>query len=140
MSDFRKHFYIDHKIAKSRDAAIFKGQKYRITILSEVLVRIEYNNAGKFEDRPTEFAINRDFEVPLMTVNQDNHLLSVTTKYFRLEYIKESNLYPKNAKENNLKIFLTNTDKTWYINHPEARNFFGSEVSLDDASGMVLFQ
>ena len=137
MSDFRKHFNIDHEKAKSREAAIFQGQKYRITILSDILVRIEYNSEGRFEDRPTEFALNRDFEVPLMTVNQDDRFLSVATKYFKLEYNKESNLYPRGARENNLRITLANTDKVWYINHPEARNFFGSEVSLDNAAGKI---
>ncbi len=135
MAGFRQHFNIDQSQAISKEAAVFKGSKYRITILSDILIRIEYNSQGRFEDRPTEFAWNRNFEVPLMQVNQDDKFLSVSTKYFRLEYVKEANLYPKGAKESNLKIYLTNTDKTWYINHPEARNFYGSEVSLDDASG-----
>ncbi len=137
MAGFRKHFNIDYSKAKSKEAAIFQGQKYRITILSEILVRIEYNNEGRFEDRPTEFALNRDFEVPLMNVNQDNRILNISTKYFRLEYLKEASLYPRGAKENNFKITLTNTDKVWYVNHPEARNFFGSEVSLDNAAGKI---
>ena len=40
------------------------GNKYRITILTERLVRFEYNEAGSFEDRPTEFVKNRKFQKP----------------------------------------------------------------------------
>ena len=137
LADLKNHFKIDYSCAKSKDAAVFKGNKYRITVLSDILIRLEYNNDGVFEDRPTEFAWNRDFEVPLIQVNQNNRSLNVSTKYFRLEYIKETSMFPKGAKENNLKISLNNTDKVWYINHPEARNLYGSEVSLDDISGKI---
>ncbi len=137
MAKLKSHFKIDYSHAKSRDASIFKGQRYRITILSDILVRIEYNENGIFEDRPTELAWNRDFEVPLMSVKQDDIHLEISTKYFKLEYNKESSLNPKKTSEKNLRIHLANTDKTWYINHPEARNFFGSEVSLDNAGGKI---
>ena len=137
MANLKNHFQIDYSRAKPRDAAVFKGQRYRITILSDVLVRIEYNEKGVFEDRPTEFAWNRDFEVPLMQVNQDDRFLQISTKYFKLEYNKESNLMPKKALEKDFKITLNNTDKTWYVGHPEARNFYGSEVCLDEAYGKI---
>lgn len=137
MASLKEHFKIDYSHSKSRDAAIFKGQRYRITVLSDILVRLEYNEEGIFEDRPTEFAWNRDFEVPLMQVKQDSQTLEISTKYFRLFYSKEANLFPKNATEKNFNILLSNTDKIWYVNHPEARNFFGSEVCLDNASGKI---
>lgn len=137
MANLKDHFRIDYSHAKSRDAAIFKGQRYRITVLSDILIRIEYNEKGVFEDRPTEFAWNRDFEVPLMQVNQDDKFLQISTKYFKLEYNKESSLLPKKAVEKDFRVILTNTDKGWYVGHPEARNFYGSEVCLDDVYGKV---
>ncbi len=137
MAGFNKHFNIDYSHAKAKEAATFTGKKYRITILSDILIRLEYNSEGRFEDRPTEFAWNRNFEVPLMQVTEDSKFLNISTKYFRLEYVKETSMFPRGAKETNLRVFLTNTDKNWHINHPEARNFYGSEVSLDDVSGKI---
>ena len=40
---------------------IVQGKHYRITILTEGLIRLEYSEAGVFEDRATQFALNRDF-------------------------------------------------------------------------------
>ena len=51
--------------AISLDAAIIRGVNYRITILSDILVRIEYNANGKFADRPTELVKFRKFDVPV---------------------------------------------------------------------------
>ena len=40
---------------------IVQGEKYRITLLTEALVRLEYSEEGVFEDRATQFAFFRDF-------------------------------------------------------------------------------
>ena len=121
--------------AISNSAAVFRGQYYRITILSERLIRFEYDLEGKFMDEPTEFAINRNFSVPEMKVQQDDKYLEIVTKYFAMLYVKEKPFIgPKYAPDSNLKVILKNTDKIWYFNHPEARNFKGSAVSLDDDS------
>ena len=39
---------------------IIQGEKYRITLLTESLVRLEYSEDGIFEDRATQFAFHRD--------------------------------------------------------------------------------
>ena len=40
---------------------IVQAEKYRITLLTEGLVRLEYSEDGIFEDRATQFAFYRDF-------------------------------------------------------------------------------
>ncbi len=121
--------------AISNSAAVFHGKYYRITILSERLIRFEYDIEGKFMDDATEFAINRNFPVPEMKVQQDDKYLEITTKYFAMLYVKEKPFIgPKYAPDSNLKVILKNTDKLWYFNHPEARNFKGTTISLDDDS------
>ena len=40
---------------------IFKGEFYRITVLTDKLVRLEYSQTGSFEDRTTQLIYNRDF-------------------------------------------------------------------------------
>ena len=44
------HFRVDYQNAKSKKEAIFQGQKYRITVLTERLVRLEFNKNGLFFD------------------------------------------------------------------------------------------
>lgn len=133
MAALTEQFKINYEKAKSKSGAVFQGQKYRITILSELLIRFEYNAKGNFENRPTEFAINRDFEIPPMGVTQDNKFLVITTKYFKLEYTKEKPFAGSAiAKDSNLRVMLLGTDKIWYFRHPEARNFLGTTSNLND--------
>ena len=82
MQTMKPHFKPDYTSVISQPQCIFKGQKYRITILSDVLVRLEYSDTGYFEDRPTELVCNRNFPIPQMKVDQNEKILDVTTKYF----------------------------------------------------------
>ena len=56
MAKLDTHFKVDYTNTLANEKAIFKGNKYRITILSERLIRFEYDANGKFFDHPTEFA------------------------------------------------------------------------------------
>ena len=121
--------------AISLDAAIIRGVNYRITILSDILVRIEYNANGKFEDRPTELVKFRRFDVPKFMKKEDDNFLVITTNYFKLEYQKGKPFYgTKMNPSANFKISLNNTDKVWFFGAAEARNFKGTSCSLDDSS------
>ena len=57
MQYMKEHFKPDYAAAIAQPQCVFQGEKYRISILSDVLVRLEYSDTGYFEDRPTEFAI-----------------------------------------------------------------------------------
>ena len=140
MSDLSEHFRIDVNAGKANSKFVFQGKKYRISILSDVLIRLEYSETGSFNDYPTLFAINRRFKYePTITVKEDDKFLNITNSYFILEYAKEkpyeaSKLVP----DTNLRISLRNTDKVWYYNHPEVRNFYGSAYSFDDKKSFKL--
>ncbi len=115
---------------------IFQGKNFRITVLSERLVRLEYSLDGKFNDLPTLLVKNRQFPFAPFKVQQDSKYLVITTKYFVLQYMKDKPFVgPKYAPDTNLKIQLLNTDKTWYYGHPEARNFKADSISLDNFTG-----
>ena len=43
------------------EANMVTGEKYRITILTESLIRLEYSEDGVFEDRATQMAFHRNF-------------------------------------------------------------------------------
>ncbi len=136
MYNLGDHFKIDVSKGISTDN-IYRGKKYRITILSDVLIRFEYNEKGMFNDYPTFFALNRQFpKVELTTVKEDETFLYLQNKYFTLEYSKESKFIAnKFMPDANLRVTLTDTDKIWYFNHMEVRNYLGTSHSLDDFNG-----
>lgn len=138
MASIGNQFEPNMNMAYSNRKAVFQGKTYRITVLSERLVRLEYSKDGVFLDAPTLFAKNRDFPVPIFKVEQDEKFLVITTKYFMLQYMKEKPFEgPKFAPDSYLKVRLLNSDKMWYYLHPEARNFKGDAVSLDEFKGHV---
>lgn len=140
MADFFSHLQVDYSNNRSKAEAIFQGQTYRITILTERLIRLEYSSDGIFFDDLTELVRNRNFSVPEFQVQQDERFLEITTKYFQLQYAKEKPFVgTKLSPDANLKVTLMNTDKIWYVGHPEARNFGTSPMSLDGNSEKVKF-
>ncbi len=133
MASLGEHFKINPDNLVSDNKVIFKGANYRITILSERLIRFEYSLNNEFYDGATEIVHNRAFSAPKIKVEQDSNYLVITTKYFILQYAKEKPFKgPALAPDSNLKVKLVNTDKLWYYGHPEARNFKGSAFSIED--------
>ncbi len=132
MASISKEFKVNYSDALSNEKAIFKGQFYRITVLSESLIRLEYDEGGMFEDRPTELARFRNFPVPEYTKKENEAVLEINTKYFTLQYQKDK---PFNgtmfAPDAYLKVSLNKSDKAWYYSHDEARNFKGFINTLD---------
>ena len=132
MYDLGEQFHVDLKKTISKGNATRQGKTYRFTVLTERLIRLEYNSNGTFNDLPTQLVINRDFDLPKFEASEDENNLEIQTKYFRLKYAKEEHF--KGTRFNTMKslrIELKETDKIWYYGHPEARNYFGSNVSID---------
>ena len=132
MENLDSSFKPNYNDAKSNKDAIYQGNNYRITVLSEALIRFEFSEIGYFEDRPTEFAIFRNFSVPKLEVQENEKYLVIKSKYFTLQYEKGRPFAGTAfAPDINLKVTLNDTDKVWYYGHDEARNFVGHVNSLD---------
>lgn len=127
MYNLGEHFKVDHVNMKSHDDIIIKGNKYRFTILSDGLIRMEYNENGYFVDEPTILVTNRNFKKVDFTVKEDRKFLEITTANYKVFYAKEKPF----KGSNNLKIEILNTDKVWYYNQVEAKNYRTS-VSLEN--------
>ncbi len=131
-----KQFEVDYTKAKSDKKAIIQGSKYRISLISERIIRLEYSPDGKFNDRPTQLVKKRNIGLPDFSVRQDNNLVEITTKYFILTYVKERPFQgPAVDPMRNLKITLQSRDrdrnKDWYVGHAEAKNMLGNMVGVD---------
>ena len=132
LAEINEKFIPNYEDAKSNDKAIYKGKFYRITILSETLIRLEYDAGGVFEDRPTEFAKFRNFPVPKFEVQENETIIVISTPYFRLQYQKDKPFIGTMfAQDSNLKVALQGTEKLWYYGHDEARNFGGFNNILE---------
>ncbi|MGM9877356.1 MAG: TIM-barrel domain-containing protein [Bacilli bacterium] len=136
MYDLGENFRIDIKKSKTPNSYVFRGSKYRISIISDSLIRFEYNEDGKFNDYPTMFASNRSFGKPKINVEEDNLLLVIRNEKFTIEYQKDkpfigNRMFP----EQYLKVVVKGSDKVWYFNHPEVRNFQSTAYSLDEYDG-----
>ncbi len=131
MYNLGEQFKIDKTRAIANKKNIIQGQNYRFTVLTERLIRLEYNDTGHFVDDPTELVLYRDMPDVQFTLKEDTNFIVITTKYFKLTYIKgKSFLGGKANPSANLKVDLLNTDRYWYYGHPEVRNFSVPNPSL----------
>lgn len=122
----------DFNLLISDPKSIIQGNKYRITVLSDVLLRLEYNENGIFNDYPTLNVINRKFPlVDFKRVEEKNKLI-IETYFFKLEYEKESDFSgSKLVPDANLRVYIKQTKATWYLNNPEVRNMKAAPISRE---------
>lgn len=126
MYDLGNQFHFDLNKAKTNPDSILTGNNYRISVLTERLVRIEYSKNGLFIDAPTQLVLCRNFPVPKFDVNEDSKYIELKTEYFKLTYKKNNPI-----TSSSLKIQPTSSDDFWYYKHPEVRTYDASLVSLD---------
>ena len=135
MYDLGNQFHIDLNKLQANNAHIVQGSKFRISVLTDRLIRLEYNKTGKFNDFATQLVTFRNFDPFEYGLRQDNTYLEITTKYFKLEYTKEQPFKGSGVNPfKNLKITLNGTEQFWYYGHPEVRNYFGSNNNLGNSS------
>ena len=131
-----EQFEIDYTKAVSDKKTVVQGQNYRMSVISERIVRLEFSPSGRFNDRPTQLIKKRNIGIPDFSVRQDASMMEITTKYFSLTYLKGQSFYgTKVDPMRNLKITLLSKErdrnKDWYLGHPEARNMLGNMISVD---------
>ncbi len=137
MASLSSYYINDKKAAIGRPDTTIVGQKYRFTIITERVIRMEYSPNGVFCDYPTERIICRNFgDKPPFVASETDILLQIQTKYFILDYVKERS-FDSGALTpgSNLKVQLKDTNHEWYYGHPEVRNFGGSNFALDNLNG-----
>lgn len=132
MYNLGQHFTIQPNNLKASGDVTFEGSKYRITVLTERLLRLEYSEIGRFSDDSTQLVVNRVFDKPEFEVKQDNLFLEIRTKYFSLTYSKNSPFKGTSVNSmKNLRVQLNGTESIWSYGHPEVRNFYGCNSTLD---------
>lgn len=65
---------------------MIRGENYRITVLTDRLLRLEYSADGRFEDRATQTVLNRDFPTPEFTLTRTPGGVLLRSASLKLEY------------------------------------------------------
>jgi len=75
------------KPTKASDKAIVKVDKnVRFTVLTDGVVRMEWDSTGAFTDDPSFVVVNRDLQVPPYKVKKSGGWLTITTEKMQLRY------------------------------------------------------
>ena len=124
MYNLGDQFKFDLDKALTNPNCIIKGDKYRFSILTKSLIRLEYSPLGKFNDLPTLNIWYRNFDKPEFNAYESGNQLIIKTDYFNLVYIRESSFSgSKFNQSSNLKVTNLITNKTWYYNYPKIKNY-----------------
>ena len=67
---------------------VIEGENYRISVLTESLVRLEYSEDGVFEDGQTQVVQNRDFGPVACEVIETEEVLDLHTEHLHLHFEK----------------------------------------------------
>lgn len=126
-------FQVNFK-GNANEKSILTGACYRFTILTSQLIRIEYNQEGVFENRPTQSIVSRAFDVPDYRVIEDEKRLEIITEHIHLYYKK--GIMTPNSLYIDVKGQFSAHGSRWYYG-TEAPNLGGTARTLDDAKGAI---
>ena len=119
------------------DAVVTCGNA-RFTVLTPQMVRIEYSDSARFEDRAT-FAIQnrRPGDVPRFTTADDGTWLTIATDSLTLRYRKGAHPMTTPPSTDNLTINMTlgGEPVEWYPGKPDPLNLKGTCRTLDGSNG-----
>ena len=119
-------------------AAMVYGDKYRFTILTSRLIRIEYDENGIFEDRATQTVINRLFDVPQFKVTEDEKGIRITTEHVEIRYTKGP-FSPHSLKAyyvgKNASVKAGASSWEWHFGEKTRNNLKGTARTLDGVNG-----
>ncbi|WP_269795040.1 glycoside hydrolase family 31 protein [Streptococcus mitis] len=113
---------------------IFKGEFYRISVLTDKLVRLEYSQTGSFEDRTTQLIYNRDFGQVSLDYIETSNVLDIMTDYFHLHFNK-GEFNPENLfieLKGNFAVY----GSRWYFGE-SIETLKGTARTLDEADGAI---
>lgn len=124
---------------KAKMENVVQGQKYRITMLTEGLVRLEYSEDGIFEDRATRFAFYRDFPETEYRVVKTAFGIEIHTSRIHLVYNEKE--FSSEGLSIQVKGNLSAYHSMWHYGeeggHPFLPPIKGTARTLDMADGEI---
>ena len=113
---------------------VIQGEKYRITMLTQGLIRLEYSEDGCFEDRATQSVWNRDFSKTEFRCKETPDSLEIFTSRIHLVYDKQK-FSPNGLSVQVLGQYI-NHGSIWHYGQ-DFQNLGGTARTLDEADGAI---
>ncbi len=114
-------------------AAVVQGDRYRITVLTDGLLRLEYSADG-FEDRASAFALFRDLPVPRYRVIDGRQHLEILTD--RLHLVYDRGPFTTSGLSIQIRGNVSSYHSVWRFGDA-GTNLGGTARTLDNADGAV---
>ena len=111
---------------------IVLGDCYRISVLTDGLIRLEYQENGHFEDRPSQMAWNRDFKPTQYRVIKTEDGIEILTK--RIHLIYDEKKFSKNGLSIQVIGNLSAYHSIWHYSE-EIHDLKGTARTLDEVAG-----
>lgn len=115
-----------------------QGEHWRIGLITESLIRLEWSDSGEFEDRATLMAVDRAFlpsgAVDYTTGERDG-MLVVETPALRLTYDRKP--FSKEGLTIVVKGVPDSQFNTWHYGDDPKGNLGGTARTLDEADGAI---
>ncbi len=118
------------------------GLNYRFTVLTSRLIRMEHSPDGVFVDAPTQFAVNRQFEVPEFSVKETTTSVEIITEHVRVVYDRGP-FTPSGLSVSMRNPVQSSHRTTWHYGDEDRGlpgrpgNLGGTARTLDDVDGAI---
>ncbi|MBQ7064593.1 MAG: DUF5110 domain-containing protein [Firmicutes bacterium] len=109
------------------------GNGYRISVLTDRLIRLEYQPESLFNDEATQIVLNRDFPVVSYTCEKTDGRLVIETDFLRLSYDEQP------FSDAGLMIEIKRSGRVWHFTKDRENfaNLGGTARTLDDTDGLI---
>ncbi|MBQ8803931.1 MAG: DUF5110 domain-containing protein [Tyzzerella sp.] len=128
MKDNKRFIYETRPLALSQN--MVSGDKYRFTVLTPSLIRMEYSKEGIFEDRASQSVFFRDFPENHFSKECSDGWLKIETENLIVMY-KENEEFSAETLSLKLKI---EPASTWHFGE-DFEDLGGTTKTLDDVNG-----
>ena len=113
---------------------VVKGEKYRITMLTEGLIRMEYSEHGVFEDRATQMAFFRDFPETDYKILSNEDGIEIHTSRIHLIYNEKE--FSSHGLSIQVKGNFSAYHSIWHYGE-RIYDLGGTARTLDEANGAI---
>ncbi|MFG1603045.1 TIM-barrel domain-containing protein [Actinoplanes sp. NPDC049265] len=118
----------------ARPESVLSGDHWRITVLLDGLLRLEWSDDGGFEDRASTFALRRDHPTPAFTVHESDEQLEIRTERLHLSWDRRP--FSPAGLSVQVRGAISKHRATWRWG-TTPRTLGGTGRTLDDADGAI---
>lgn len=116
---------------------VISGERYRFTVITSRLLRLEYSEGGNFTDMPTQSIICRNLGKVDFNVIEDNDNLTITTADLTLNYKKSGAFTGANLSVSLNKLLPNQYAKSSWNFGDKVKTLGGTARTLDGIDGAL---